>query len=89
MGIPEIIWRAVVQLASNNSSEDNILALTPHFHLHLPTPLGIRSPRCEQGAPLIPDARSTISISGETVLETTVIAKGNVSRFVAVLLCYR
>jgi hypothetical protein len=37
---------------------------------HLPTSLGIHSPRCEQGAPLIPDARSTISISGETALET-------------------
>lgn len=65
MDIPEIIWRAVVQLAR---SEDKVIALTSHFHFHQPTTylplLGIRNPRCEQVVPLIPDARFTISISG-------------------------
>lgn len=86
MDIPEIIWRAVVQLASNN-----FLALTPHFNLHQPVtylPLW---------ASTAPDVNRELLSSQTPVplylylgrLRWKLMAKGNVSRFVAVLLCYR
>jgi len=89
--IPEIIWRAVVQLASNNSSGDNTLALTPHFHFHQPItypPLWVSA---------APDVSRELLSSQTPVplylylgrLRWKLTTKGNVSRFVAVLLCYR
>jgi hypothetical protein len=84
--IPEIIWRAVVQLASNNSSEDNILALTPHFHFRQPI-----------WASAAPDVNREL-LSSQTPVPLYLylgrprwkqMAKSNVSRFVVVLLCYR